>query len=404
MLKNLSVRVKTLILVLLLIVTLSGSALIVQRISEDLAPEQSSALFGGELEFGYPFAGYMIAYGENGGASICSMTYLTPRIGVTAAHCTNPGSTILAGESAFSSNTADNTQASAYHTKPGWDFKTSNNDFSVVELDANSIGVREYAKVGTPGLGCNYKIVAYGRTEDEASVSLRNRLRKSATVCITNIEQDLFYVKASGGGICFGDSGSAIYEKDTNKVVGLVSAIIAGGFGQSAKCAYDNQAAVIRADNNLGFISQYISDVASVIDPSAISCLDNRCSNIITNTPEPTDLALLDQFASSQNNVTNVVSQFVGRPLTDQTALIVVVFVVSIILLAIFLLYSMFMSNRRNVLGASGLEFGTPTIIPSQPTNTPAPTASTAVQPTALQQAQAELEYQKALQQSKGTI
>ena len=327
--------IKVVIMALVGIILLVGIMLVVERINSDLAPEDSSALFGGEIEYGYPYAGYMLNVAAEGGINICSVTYLSKDIGVTAAHCVLPGSTVYTGYSAFSANNLDNAKADTFHTRPGWDFKTSNNDFAVIELGSKDLGVPSFAQVSTPQLGCNYVVVAYGRTEDETSINLNNRLRKSATMCITNIEKDLFYIAGSGGGICFGDSGSAIFERDTNKLVGVVSAIISANAGQQAKCALDNQAVVARADYNLGFISNY-ANIAPFVDTAAIACNDATCSNI-TNTSSGTPSTLVDRFVGSNNGGLNVYEQVLGQELSDTTNVLITIMLIAVVSLVAIL-------------------------------------------------------------------
>lgn len=341
---------RAIIMLCILVMIGAGGIYIFMQVQRDLAPEDSGALYGGELEFGYPFAGYMIAYNTTGGTSICSMTYLSQNLAVTAAHCTNDGATVWTGVSGFSADSQDNVQASQYTTKPGWDFKTSFNDLSVVRVDSSKFQLGEYARISPPNLGCNYKVVAYGRTEDESSINLQERLRKSATMCITDIERDVFYIEGSGGGICFGDSGSAIFEADTNRLVGIISAIVASEKGQSARCAIDNRAIVVRVDRNLPFISQFTPSIASLVDQTTINCLDANCTNIATTAQTTQASGLIDQFTSSvSGDYPNLVSRVLQRQVSDEDALLIGVFSVAAVVLLIMVIYSLLAAPKSTV-------------------------------------------------------
>lgn len=287
------------ILNLVVIAILLGGALFIgDTLSRTtLSSEDSSALYGGRLETGYPSAGFMLSYDGLNLVDLCGIVLISPSTAVSAAHCFDKGTEFYQGINEFKSEKTSLTAVSAFKQKQGWDRRTSTNDFAVATLSRTPpLALGEYAQVTTPKVGCNYVVVAYGRNETEINAGglTMERPRKSADVCITSMDANVFYINSSDGGICNGDSGSPIYEKNSNRFVGVVSAIIRPQDGSPA-CFVGNTAIVNRADNNLNFI-QGLPDNSGNIISNLIQPIPGE--SISSNTVD-----IFSQVAAGQFNV-----------------------------------------------------------------------------------------------------
>lgn len=279
MIKAKSKIIKMLLLVAAVLVTLLG----VIYVGRDLAPEGSSALFGGKLESGYPFAGYSIAY--NGGKiTTCGVTFLNSSTVVTAAHCIPSGAEMYVGTGEFKPARKDNIKVNNFVVNTAWIGKPDN-DIAVLNLSTN-VDLSTFATVSTPKEGCNYEIVGYGQNESTIEGDFRTKLRKSIQVCIEDIVGNIAYMKGSDGGICYGDSGSPVFEKSTNRIVGIVSSIISSSKDKSSYCAVNNIGAIVLPKGFEGFIlsSQFSTNnqgaSTALCGSSCIS--SNECASGLT--------------------------------------------------------------------------------------------------------------------------
>lgn len=285
------IRAKSKIIkVLLLIAVILTATLGSIYIGESLAPQDSSALFGGKLESGYEFAGYSIAYQGNK-LTTCGATFINPSTVVTAAHCIPNESELYVGFGDFKENRDDNIAVSSFVINPGWSGRPEN-DIAILNLIRN-VELSEYATTQSPSTGCNYEIVGYGQNETSVPGDFTTKLRKSIQVCIENVIGDIAYLKGSDGGICYGDSGSPVFERSTNRFVGVVSSIVATSASQSSYCAINNIGAIVLPQNYQNFIlsSQFTtsnqlaasgtcgSSCVTQSDCSdGLTCISNRCS------------------------------------------------------------------------------------------------------------------------------
>lgn len=244
--------------------------------SRDFAPEDSEALYGGQIETGYPFAGYLLAYEDTNRVNVCGATFIKSNAIVTSAHCINQSASVYVGENEFVYRTSENFQTDYSTVLPSWDNVDNGSDIAISLLsEGDTPDISTFANITSPRESCNYEVVAYGRTENEDNNPSRVRLRKSAEVCISGISSDRFYIKSDDGGICFGDSGSPVFEKDTNKLVGVVSAIrIEGEEDRREPCKINNTAVVTRVDVRGEFISSAVD--VPIVDPSIAIC-DESC-------------------------------------------------------------------------------------------------------------------------------
>lgn len=262
----------------LILLSLSAIAIgFTVRESNDVGPDNSQALFGGKLESGYPFAGYLINYLENNKVKICGSTFLKQDTVVTAAHCINDNAQIYAGNYDLEFNIENNYQATEVKVKPGWEgTKQLATDLAVVKLTKATDEIQTFAQIGTPEYGCEYEVVAYGTTSE--TDTLNQPVRKSSVICIEKIDLNLIYLKGSGGGICFGDSGSPIYKKGTREIVGVISSITTKNNSSQSPCSIDNNAIAVRLDSNIDFINS-IDKTEAALPRCGESCRNGLCSD-----------------------------------------------------------------------------------------------------------------------------
>lgn len=218
---------------------------------EKLSVEDAHALYGGQVEYNYKSAGFLINYTTNNSIKQCGYAALSKTIGITAAHCVEDGKVLYVGTGEF--NPSNVVQVNDALAREGWiKNKDRLGDFAVLNFQGDST-FTDFAEIGTPKAGCNYRVVAYGRTEDPSSA----KLRKSALLCASNINAVTFQIQGYNSGICFGDSGSPVYVDGTNTVVGVVVSII-NSANPNEPCNISNQATVMRADANTALITGFI--------------------------------------------------------------------------------------------------------------------------------------------------
>jgi len=225
---------------------------------DDLSPEQFSAIYGGKVETGYPYAGYLVGYEPNNRINVCGVAIVSENTGITAGHCIISGANIFIGEGNFSYTKIDNFLASDIQVHPKWlKDEAQGFDLATIKINPKIISLEVYSSISTPINGCDYEIVGYGATENDIASLGANRPRKSTGICINSVNNKTFEFTGIGGGICFGDSGSPVYVKGTNKLVGIVSAIISSNSETSQYCHINNKGIATRVDNPDEFSLHY---------------------------------------------------------------------------------------------------------------------------------------------------
>lgn len=232
-----------------------------QNLSQDLSAPESEALYGGRLETGYGSAGFLFSIIDSK-LTTCGLVALNPQTALTAAHCVNTGALPRAGLGFFTTDQSKTVAVNLAVIKSGWaDLNLRSSDLALIQVERPIF--LEQAGIISPTESCDYMVVAYGRTENLAERGTFPR--KSAQVCVSNISQDLFQVRADASnpaGVCFGDSGSPIFLQGTNQVVGLIVSIQRDSRrGSDAQCDFGNIAYAIRLDSNFELISQNLANV-----------------------------------------------------------------------------------------------------------------------------------------------
>ncbi len=299
--------IKHLTIFTLLLVFTVGTFVVSQTlVNDDLSTKNSSALYGGILETGYPSAGYLVSKRTDNKFNYCGLVYLGNGKAVTAAHCVDNTEGVLVGFGDFTNN-GQRTIANKIFKNTEWLSNKVEKDFAIIQFDVNNFATLLPANIYTPEVSCDYVVVAYGRTEaDTITVSLESRPRKSGNICIEKINERSFVFSSDDSGICLGDSGSAIMKKDSNAIVGIVSSIISASDIQDEPCFVGNKAIAVRVDKSF---PEFESFSQSTQDFGT----EYESQDIVSSTELIEDFALnKGAINADQQDLFLVVSSFLG--------------------------------------------------------------------------------------------
>jgi|GEM_PF-6472353 len=223
-----------------------------------LAPIDSDALIGGQLEDGYTATGFLITFIGDSSIGYCGATLLDSTTAVTAAHCLDASGQRYFGLGEFNSEVSALYPVSSIQQKAGWDRQSSNNDLALINL-GRPVAFSEVARLenSAPLVGCGYRVVAYGRNNPDLNSPDGERDRKSTEICINNIVGDVIVMYAPQGGVCLGDSGSAVYIDRSNRMIGVISAVKKPA-NNSPTCFTGNTAFITRVDTGLEFVASVV--------------------------------------------------------------------------------------------------------------------------------------------------
>ncbi len=288
------------------------SILVIDLTQRDLSPDDTSAIYGGKLETGYPEIGYMTAFEDESSIFTCGVTFLSNDLALTAAHCIKQNSTIYVGENQFKLEAKENIEVLEATQHPSWDGENRNFDLALMKLEKND-RFTDFAEITKPAVGCNYEIVGYGGTEVDQLLRSDQKIRKSYEICIDAATSNLLYISGPEGGVCFGDSGSPIIEKNTNKIVGVLSAVFPSEQDPNVFCEIGNNAVAVRLDGFLDFINLYKTGGSgnSALALCGESCINSKCSaNLSCNISKICELsgsnsciAANGEFCSTTENI-----------------------------------------------------------------------------------------------------
>lgn len=256
----------------------------------DSAVDDSSAIFGGKDEDGYPSAGYLVSYESANTVTTCGLTYVSQNIAVTAAHCVENSNTFFVGVDEFSYIESANFEVLEIFAHPQWDGEQRAYDLAVIRFE-NEATVST-STIAPAEVGCGYEIVGYGSTELDATLDPGVRLRKSYQLCIDAFTDNNIYFSGETGGVCFGDSGSPIFKTGTNQVVGVLSAVFPLPGFTDRYCDIGNNALAVRLDTFESYVAQYSQSTFSTLALCGESCSNNSqcaeglsCSSGACTTP-----------------------------------------------------------------------------------------------------------------------
>ncbi len=228
-----------------------------------------------EPSFSYPFAGFIIVEVDNSNLLedkfvICGANFVSPVHVITAAHCVqNAKSTAVSigyyNESIFRQTTTRNILRIPLNYDASMFEKGKRilvedigaSDIALVELD-NPVNIEKYAQLAKPTKGCEYFVVGYGQNEAE---NTKLHERRGIDVCIDTINlENLLVSFPNGGFFCNGDSGSGLYRKGTNELVGVVSAL-----NSENSCKDADLYIVTRIDANWDFLKLYLETTNDIL-------------------------------------------------------------------------------------------------------------------------------------------
>lgn len=240
--------------------------------------DDSSAIFGGQDEFGYLSAGYLVSYESSNSIRTCGVTYLNQNTALTAAHCVENGNNFWVGTGEFSYIEEDNAAVQEVIIHPQWDGQDRAYDIALVRFaPRENVQTSDFGNIE---VGCGYRIVGYGSTEIDDILDPGVRLRKSYELCIDAFTQNNLYISGETGGVCFGDSGSPIYNERTGEVVGVLSAVFPLPGTTDQYCDIGNNALAVRTDEFEGYIAQFTNQsvLASNVQCGSPCTQTNQCA------------------------------------------------------------------------------------------------------------------------------
>lgn len=238
---------------------------------------------GGQLESGYPSAGFLLISSTRDGdysAPACGLTLVAPRAVVTAAHCVAFTPEALNEHYAVGFGAIDAAAeanivgVNEIVVHPGYDpvgDPRYRHDVAVLILDRDMTELAPERPVMAVGpalsIGQDLTYVGYGRTTpggvEEAWVGGE---RKSAGQEVEWDDGFSYGTVGSGGGLCWGDSGGPLLNDTT--VFGVLS-----DFDQVFDCQVENAMVFTKLDAERTFLDGALADAASAPAPTEIAAV-----------------------------------------------------------------------------------------------------------------------------------
>ncbi|MBP9759282.1 trypsin-like serine protease [Candidatus Dojkabacteria bacterium] len=217
-----------------------------------------SAIYYAPKETKYLYSGFLYTELNTGEYAQCGVNFVDEYYGVTAAHCLDDVNRafVISGEIDEKTVKEKAIKVSKFGMSPEYnEYDFSNfpglGDVGYVKLE-KPIKIDEYGFIESPTKGCDYFMVGYGLNENGQTLE-----RRSTNVCIQNITDYSFELDFNGNThFCNGDSGSGIYKKNSNSIVGVTSAY----FTEITKetCVGASAYIVARLDSNLSYLASNI--------------------------------------------------------------------------------------------------------------------------------------------------
>jgi hypothetical protein len=220
---------------------------------------QTQAIYHGTPTNAHPFLYYIASIYPDGKLGTCGVNFTSPNTAITSAHCVQGAKELYVSKDGADIQRIQQAgiKAKSFTYSPRYndrDYKFSPGlgDIAVVTFSDN-VTLPDYAFVEPPTAGCGYYLVGYGKNESDIPLK-----RTGTDVCIEAITDDSIILSFGGKShFCNGDSGSGIYKKGTNKVVGLVSAYLFPR-GQTADCSQGTAYVATRVDSNLDYLKKHL--------------------------------------------------------------------------------------------------------------------------------------------------
>lgn len=275
--KNNSVLQKNIILVLSLLSVILFLTFIKSQEKNTLI-DDTSVIIGGKVETGYIFAGYLLSSIGNNRLNICGGVFLNASTFLTAAHCVHKTNSVVIGVGEYSPDTSRHIPVDKILIHPLWSNSQQNNqsthDIAVLKIPTTT-NIRDFAVIAPAQIGCDYEVVGYGRVSSGNDIQSADviRERKSAEICIDQISTETMTISGVDGGFCFGDSGGPIFEKNSNRLVGIMSA---AELDETGNCLRNNRGIAVTASMYSSFISERATDISLEICPDLDINSDGR--------------------------------------------------------------------------------------------------------------------------------
>lgn len=217
----------------------------------------AAAIYNANKESRFAYSGFIIIEEDDGKYGQCGINYVSPNLGITAAHCLENAVKVYAGVGDFGDDfkykaiVSENFAISPDYNLTDYELYPGLGDVGVVVFD-KAIPLNESANLASPDEGCGYFLVGYGQNESGIEME-----RRKVDVCLKNFTNHSLELQFSGNQhFCNGDSGSGIYKTGTSQLVGLVSSF----YTEYGEISCENASAFIvtRLDDNVQFIKEYI--------------------------------------------------------------------------------------------------------------------------------------------------
>jgi secreted trypsin-like serine protease len=226
------------------------------------ATATAQAIVGGSLDAGsHPAAGALLVPGPNGLVPECSGVLISPRVFLTAGHCTNHALVAGGAYVVFGDDLNPGSWTPIHGTAvtdPAFGHNSSDpHDLGVIVLDQNA----PVAPATLPTSGAADRLaldavapvsVGYGYSQRLGKGFLYDGLRHAAAMPVVSQTATLLRISSqTGAELCFGDSGGPQYLPGSSTVISVTS-------GGNPVCKGNATATRLDSASARGFLSSFV--------------------------------------------------------------------------------------------------------------------------------------------------
>jgi len=228
------------------------------------ATATAQAVVDGSLDAGaHPAAGALLVPGPDGLTVECSGVLISPRVFLTAGHCTNfalaSGGAYVTFGDALQPSTSTSIHGTAI-TDPAYGHDSANpHDLGVVLLDTDA----PVAPATLPAAGAADRLARDGVAPVSVGYGYSLRLsnkdfvydgaRHAGSIPVVSQTSTLLRLDGAGAHLCFGDSGGPQYLPGSNVVVSVTS-------GGSPTCRGASTATRLDSASSRAFLSAFVAN------------------------------------------------------------------------------------------------------------------------------------------------